>query len=512
MAVKEKAPPVQVWVIPDASKRGQRETLLEIDVEAGRLKGKPPIPIYKKMQKDPGVSYPLHLLRLALAKSRLAYLNPDKDIKKFVDENLEELSYTILRDAFAALAYGFAPFERRFVMKDGLYFYKEFIALDPEYITIKIHPELKGFDGIVQEPPFFGQKVELPVVKSFVFTHNLEFSNLYGVAQIDSAYVPWIIDREFWRFHGVALQEFGLPTLVGRAPEGSRQVQIHGETKDIRNTDLIKFIGESVRSESVVVIPAEEGWSLDVLFEKRAIIWDFNKDHDFLNLQKALAILIPPEIYREGGGAYAKARIQSFWFEQTVGSILEALLKHVIRYLIKPLIRLNFYDGRVEPPYGKLQGEPMTLSFKDVGEALIKASGEKRPEIDWRALLTLMRIPLVPEGEEPEVKALSFEEIPQNLRVIEELCRKFYNKGIELGKEELAYAGFVPLGKEDHAMLESEAKRLQWLLKRSENPRPVFGSILGRLRAEGREKAVNFFYSQVDEGRYVSLTKPGGLQ
>ena len=132
---------------------------------------------------------------------------------------------------------------------------------------------------------------------------------------------------------------------------------------EISNREFMKLIGESVRSRTVVSIPAAEGFSIEPLFQKHHAIWDFNKDHEFLDTKKALAILVPPELWKSGGGSYAKAQVQSFWFEQTIASILDEV-KRYLRYGWQWGIQLRYWakvlwggirgtrprPGRQEPP------------------------------------------------------------------------------------------------------------------------------------------------------------------
>lgn len=480
---------------------GKRKTELDVPLRGDVLKDRPNVELYDTMLLDPGISFPLHLLKLPIARSRLVYTNPNSDIQKFIAKELDELRPTIQSNALTALEHGFSAFERRFEVKNGEYHYKEYVHLNPRYIWIKINKQTKGFDGIEQK--YKGKTVTLKPEKSYIFAHESYFSNLYGKSQIGYAYVPWLLDKEFYRYHGLALQEFGLQTLVGRAPEGNREVDM-GEAgkQEISNLEFIKLIGEAVRSRTVVTYPSGEGWDLGALFSRAQSVWDFNKDHDFLDMKKALAILIPPELWRAGGGSYAKARVQSFWFEQTIGSILDELTRSVSRHIIKPIIKLNFWDGREEPPYGELHGEPPSLEYQQFVEKLILAQQNKE-NVNWPALFKLMRIPTI-EGEEGEFGLSS---IPLDAKTLEEFCRKAFNKGISIGKEELAYTGFVPVPDEKKSGLREEAQKLQWLAKQSGNPMRAFVTVLSRLRAEGRETAHEYFCATVKEGGYKRLTE-----
>lgn len=510
---EEKNERVDVAVIrrfADKEKRlSEFDSILETD---GILDGRPNVLTYNRMLHDPGISFPLHMLKLPITRSQIIYENPDQDITNFVNDNLRALHWTIQYDALTSLEYGFAPFEKRYSHKNGMIYYKEFIPLDPLYIWIKINQETGKYQALRQRFRF--QQIDIPAEKTWLNIHDLRFSKMYGRAQIDYAYVPWLLDREFYRYHGVALQEFGLPTLVGRAPEGKRRAMLpDGTVQDISNMEYISLVGQSVRSESVVVLPSGEDFSLDTLFEK-STGWDFNKDHQFLDLKKALAILLPPELWQAGQtGSYAKSRIQSYWFEQTIGAKLEELMRFVMHYILRPIILINFWDGREMPPLGKLYAEAPSLYYEEFAQKLIIAREtqfSKKTEasdfVSWDSLYELMRIPVKPEEGE-SIARIFTDNLPTDERSLKEVCKKFYRRGIDMGKEELAFRGYVPMSEEMKKSLKAEAQKLKYMLENTSNPRAVLEVVLLRLRDQGRYDAHEFFHDAVEGGNYEAITR-----
>jgi len=479
----------------------RRMTDLDVPVRNEIMSERPDVMLLNTMLLDPGISFPLHLLKLPITRSNLVYTNPDADIQKFVRGELKELKRSLLFDALTALEHGYAAFERRYVLRDSMYHYKEFVHLNPLYLWIRVNEKTKGFNGIRQQ--YKTGIVDLKPEKSYIFSHEAYFSNLYGNSQIKYAYVPWLLDKEFYRYHGLALQEFGLQTLVGRAPEGDREVDMGEAGKQtISNLEFIKLIGEAVRSRTVVTYPMGEGWDLSALFKDTRNTWDFNKDHDFLDLKKALAILVPPELWRSGGGSYAKAKVQSFWFEQTIGTILDELTYSVMRHIVKPIIKLNFWDGRKEPSYGEIDAKPPSLEYQEFAQKLL-LSKESKEVVNWEALFRMLRIP-VTSGDDEE---FGIENIPASIKTLEDFCHKAFTTGIVHGKSELSYTGMVPLTNDAKKMLAEEARKMQFIARNASSPREGFQAILSRLRAEGREVAHDFFYKQIKDGQYHQLTK-----
>ena len=138
------------WAVGKFLGEDRKSNLDEATDASHRLTDRPNIATLNSMLTDPGISFPLHLLKLPVSRSELVYTNPNNEIQEFIREEITELKRTILFNALTALEYGFAPFERRMELRDCKYRNKEYINLKPKFIWIKIHSQNKGFDGIEQ--------------------------------------------------------------------------------------------------------------------------------------------------------------------------------------------------------------------------------------------------------------------------------------------------------------------------------------------------------------------------
>lgn len=446
------------------------------------------------MLTDPGVSYPIALLELSILRSGMVYKNKQsKEIEDFVIMNLKELSKTILRDSTRAMEYGFAPFERRWVFNrdEGKYFYKEYIPLNPLFCTILTDKNKKGFAGIKHEFQNEETKLRAPY-ESYVFAHDVKFSNYYGTSQVMFAWLPWILDREFWRYHALAAQEFGVPTLVGKAPAGDGTYKVKGQKVQIPHHEILGIIMDSIRNRSNIVLPGMD-YMIDMLMAKRTTAWDYEADHKLLDLQKARAILVPSELWREGGGSYAKARTQSFWFEIVIEAKLFDLSQSIMRHIIKPLITMNFQKDKYKPPpFGEFYFEPhlpnITAYLEKLSQSPEAASG--REKIDWDKVFTSFKIPL--KEEEEEQSEMNFDKIPINRSVVSSICQKAFFIGIDKAKDDFAVSEFIPVSDETMKEIDKKSSEFSHKAKQISNPEKLLAQARSQFKSQGYNLAVDF--------------------
>jgi hypothetical protein len=471
----------------------RRKTAIDQPISDHELQGKIDAALIDKMLTDPGVSYPISLLELSILRSGMVYKNKDSEIEEFVKTNLKELKATILRDATRALEYGFAPFERRWIFnkKQGVYFYKEFIPLNPAFVTILVDKDKKGFGGIKHE--FQDTKTTLRApYECYVYSHDVKFSNLYGISQVMFAWLPWILDREFWRYHALAAQEFGVPTLIGKAPAGDGTYKVKGQKVQIPHHEILGIIMDSIRNRSNVTLPGMD-YVIEMLMAKRTTAWDFEKDHKLLDLQKARAILVPSELWREGGGSYAKARTQSFWFEIVIEAKLFDIAQSVMRHIIKPLIMMNFQkDKDVMPPMGEFYFEPHLPNITAYLEKLTLSpeAAEAREEIDWEKVFTSFKVPL--KDEEEEDSAMTFDEVPINRAVVTSICQKAFFSGIDRAKEDFGVTEFIPVTDECMKDIDRRASEMAQRAKKVAHPSRLLKIAKSEIKSLGYNMAVDF--------------------
>jgi len=416
------------------------------------------ISTYKEMLDDGGILFPLLIFKIPIQNMRWQLVCKSQEIKKFATENLERIWKHLMRNLSTALEFGYSGNEKRFEARDGQWWLKIPLDMDPQYLTIKV-TEDGSFDGLIQQLPWGNtEEVTIPKEKCFVYTHDKRFGNLYGRSRIRSAYRYWFLDKYIFENHGLYTEKLAIATVLGKAPIGESQIGLDSENSPIMvdNLDLIQEIVESVRSSGGVSMPSEAGWNIELLEEKAGKVYDFNADHDKMDQLKARAIFVFEEVAFGGGGSYAKANIHSEWLSRAVESLANDMAKgYILPYLVDPLIRANF-SGSL--PKIDFEFEPLDPYVRNINKDVFLKTFDNEPQDikpDVIELAKRFRVPLTSEGGK-----ISFdykeEKNPERSAFI--ALRKVYNQGVEKGKEEYSFEGYVEMPDEDHDFLKGKAK------------------------------------------------------
>ena len=415
-------------------------------------KSEPSYSEIEEMQKDATVSYCFFLVTLPIRRTRFIFEHPSKEIADFVNLNLARIRRTITQDSLSAFLYGWAPFEKRFERIGRLLYFKEFFPLKPSKTEVRL--KRGSFDGLTYKPSFW-QEVNIPAAKSFVITHEWRFRNYYGRSLLEGAYLPWLMKKETMRLHAIAMTDTAVPPVVGRAPEGMGKYEIEpGQVREIEHREMLGIMLSTMRSRGWFVLPPKGPngeWTFETLETSGS--WRFADDYEIWERQIALALLVPREIFREGGGSYAKAKEQSFWFARTAEALLQEVADFVHSFAIMPLLRLNFAEAnRPDFPRGRLLFE--NISSRDI-EFLQNAAIKMLDSlsIDWDAVLQILRVPV------------RFEEPQESKRTVKSRLKDAAIKSIQQIKERLNYDGYIPLSSDLLDKINAEAERLQRLSK-----------------------------------------------
>ncbi|NUW45552.1 phage portal protein family protein [Nonomuraea rhodomycinica] len=129
-----------------------------------------------------------------------------------------------LRLALLSLTYGFAPFERRYEIRDGRARLVNLGERLPHTIgAINLHRD--GTIKTIQQdlapisPP-------IPAERLVWYVHEREGANWAGRSIMRAAYGAWLLKHEIWRVHATSIRRFGMGVPNVEAPPGATPVQV----------------------------------------------------------------------------------------------------------------------------------------------------------------------------------------------------------------------------------------------------------------------------------------------
>ena len=274
---------------------------------------------------------------------------------------------------------------------------------DPDPVTLTIVVDEKGdFNGFKQQTSSKGE-IDVPPEKSFVFTNEKEFGNLYGKSLLMYAYDFWYWAILMYQFLNRYYERRGTPPTIARAPVGRTELSSGGEAD---NLELAQTAGESLTESSVVALPSntdEKGnykWDLTYMNEdQRADM--FLRYIEHLNAMKLRALFVPERMVVQDGemGARAVAKTHLSVFLMGLEGLIEDIVDHINKYIVPQLVKYNFGDD-TPPVYIETSGLRIDSKnlLKQIIISIIKR-GDVQIPVDMIKALEELDLPIQEDQE-----------------------------------------------------------------------------------------------------------------
>jgi hypothetical protein len=129
-----------------------------------------------------------------------------------------------VRLALGSLTYGFAPFERRYEIRDGRARLVNLGERLPHTIgAINLHR-----DGTIRsiQQDIAPASSPIPADRLAWYVHEREGANWAGRSILRASYGPWLLKHEVWRVHATSIRRFGMGVPSVTAPVGATPGQV----------------------------------------------------------------------------------------------------------------------------------------------------------------------------------------------------------------------------------------------------------------------------------------------
>lgn len=318
------------------------------------LVGKRGLDVYEQMRRDDAVKGALKFKKAAVLSPGWEIVSAseharDQKIADYVTHVLMHLDPLygafddILTEQLTALDFGFSIAELilapitsgDFKGKLGLRTIKvrrphEFIFDLDEYDNLKP-------DGIRQSMLDKG----MPVEKFLIYSYQREFGNFQGVSDLRSAYEPWWLKTNLWRWAAIYAERYAIPIPLGKFPAGH---------KSAAEVAAFQTMLANIQSNTSMTFPD----TFDVVLQEAGgrgvniLQWLFEE----CNLAIARAVLVPSKLgltAEPATGTYSQARKHFDAFMLVVDELQHDIANDVVNaQLIPRLVAWNF--PKVETP------------------------------------------------------------------------------------------------------------------------------------------------------------------
>ena len=350
----------------------------ELAAKKGGLK------IYKKMREDDQVKAALHLKKAAILHPGWMIKGDDEKLNEFVHAVLDGMEGSVegaIRSILSAYDYGFSLHEKVYrYIEAGPFAGKIGIAALRQKSPTRIDFDTDAFGnlkpmGIIQTQQT-GTRKPLDPAKFILHVYQQEFDNFYGESDLKAAYRFWFLKVNFFRYWGMYLEKFGLPTVWG---------QVTTPTVDAADQAKFRTIVANLQAGMAAVAP--DNLTLNFLEPAKSGNNTFSVAIDVLNVHIARSILMPQLVGlapQGSTGSLARAETESDTLDMVLGGDSRAAEETLNEQLIRPLVEMNF--GK-QGAYPQFQFKPMREEDKNAfveawADAVSKGAATSTPETE----------------------------------------------------------------------------------------------------------------------------------
>jgi len=315
---------------------------------------------YEKMTEDYQIHAGLCIIKLPIGQITWDIKCKDKEVRLFVKQEINKLLRGLVKNMLTAIEYGFAPHEKvweviaeynlqddktdKITTKKNMVILKKIKLVKPDSITIN-RDQHQDYAGLTQEGVG-----TIPTEKTLLFSHDVQYGNLYGRPRIRGSYQPWYWSHLIIAFCNRFHERFSQPLMLGRAPVGTSQTGVDKDGKPIMesNIQLMQNVLESAQERTSITIPSsrkeEAGYDLEMLTSD-------TKGQQFLNYLRLLdawklrGMFIPETVLTqpyESGGSYGLARTHTSTFMKGEEDLVISIIDCINKQLIPQLVAYNY--------------------------------------------------------------------------------------------------------------------------------------------------------------------------
>jgi len=363
---------------------------------------------YKEIVCDDTVHSCLEMKKTA-ALSTEWYIEPasedkiDQDIAALIEYNFKRMEGTFrkrLKDIYSAFEYGVSSSEINWqIFKSGEWAgkigLKSIKTRDPEWIHFKTDKH-GNIEKIQQDSDnVSGGLIDIPRDKVIVYVPKPQFGNPHGRAECLFVYKPYIAKLWTVRFWNIALEKFGMPSILGLYPEGTSQEQ----------KDYLRDAIENLQVSTAITLP--KNYEIDSIAAISGGKMAYESALDKHNTAMSRALLIPDLLgfSQMTKGSYALGKKHFDIFLMSLNEVEEDTCEDIgDEQLIKHIIRYNFNTENIPHLKFKPKVEEDKYKIAASWSNLLKAGAVTTTESDDKYIRELLGLPV---EEKPE-KSFSF--------------------------------------------------------------------------------------------------------
>jgi len=346
---------------------------------------------YREMRQDPTIALARAIATAPIQLANWSWEERDaapSGAKDWLAEHFDNLRQHLMHHVMFAMDYGFQAFEKVIELIDvggeQRLGYRKLKPLIPDTTTIQYAKDTGAFAGLKQGD------VALPAGKCFVYTNDMEGTDLYGRSRMENLRkTVWPAAQKLFEREGVYVQKASGIIPMVQYPEGSSLDRGGAEVSNFELAErLLAHLGkgngvtmpntmakwvEELAVKGVSDAASMKAWLIDFLEPKTAHGAEFVQLGDRHDKLKFRAWLVPERVGMEGThGTKAEAETHVDVALLVAELFLQDLARHVNWFLVDPLLEWNW--GRQARGSVYMVPEKLVDEQKEMLRAIMRAA------------------------------------------------------------------------------------------------------------------------------------------
>lgn len=313
---------------------------------------------YKEMMYDDQVKASMHFKKILVVGRDWSMLPANdtpqaKEIAEYVTWCLNKIDFThTLKEAASAFENGYslaeivwdrypvdaAKFPTLAASSSNCVMFDKIAHRDPRDLQLQMDQH-GNYMGVLQLS--MGQNITLPANKTWLYSYNKKFGNLYGESDLRSAYRSWWAKKFIINFWNVFLERMGQPMMMMKYPQGA---------SDPLKATLMKIL-KNLASKTEVLVP--DGVSVELVEATRGGTATYKEALAYYDNSIARSVLLPAlfGLGGEGGsdrGNDAQSLIQARMIFKMADDLSKEISLSLMCQVIMQLVAMNYGQEAAE--------------------------------------------------------------------------------------------------------------------------------------------------------------------
>ncbi|MDZ4346058.1 MAG: DUF935 family protein [Candidatus Binatia bacterium] len=313
--------------------------------------------VFDSMKRDEQVKACLAFKKASMLASSWEVVSPgdqeaDWEVTRFVRDTFDQFPggwHKALKKVLLAIDYGYSVTEKVYgdvVWAPGKVVLLKMNSAKPHYFDLVSSATGELLELLQRYVPGQQSERHFPPDKFVLYVHDKEFENHYGRSELESAYRPWWVKENAYKWFAVYLERYGMSPLFAlydaNVYQAAELTELKKVVKNMQNATM-GIIPRGDKKESL------EFWSQEISAQSKEV---FLAAFERFDADIGRAILVPSligatsEDSSAGGGqrgSYARAQMHFDLFMTVVGEQQGLLCSDAVNSQIIPqLCDLNF--------------------------------------------------------------------------------------------------------------------------------------------------------------------------